>query len=624
MTMPISDILITAHGVPGVWVDGRAVAFRTSRALHLALYLALCGPTSRDELGDTLWPHLSSERQHANVRLCLHYIRAVVPGLVIEDAKTLRLGEARIDHPECVAFVRSAGPDQAGELIAMIGQPMLQGCDEPWAANLRDAWNSLVAEGGLQLAHRLLESDPRMTIALLQPLSGIDPYRDRIPVLTASAWVRLAEHAKAREVIRDYARFIKGELGMNCGDALLLEVGLELPTERPSAPVRVTLSGRQQCRLALARAPAWLVASQLQLGMRRLREALETRVARGALRAELLATLSRFQSEAGEFAEAETTAREALALARSGGGRTWAGLALARSMIYRGDLLGARTQCDSVTDGGRRLEPEASAEVEAILSAVANQEDDLGAAEAHANRSLRWAVRAESPFHQVVGLNLLGSALFKARLWDRAREAHQEAADIGKACGARARTGHALNSLGRCLEAQGDLRGAARLYEQSLECLSELESKEIFAMTMTYLGNLRLRLGDPAAALEAHCKALACRRLAGDSWGRATSLRCVARALLALSRLDEAERDAHAASHLAESMGDALGVAMSEVVLAHVFKVQGRRDRAQRAAESALRFIAGPSAPVRHLLAEDPIYGVPSVQAFLKSLASPA
>lgn len=622
--MSNSDILITAHGEPGVWVDGRAAAFRTSKALHLVLYLALCGPTSRQELGDGLWPHLSSERQHANVRLCLHYIRAAVPGLVIEEAKALWVGDARIDHPECVAFVRSVGPDQAGEFIAMIGRPMLQGCDEPWAADLRDAWNSLVAEVGLQLAHRLLESDPRTTIAVLQPLADIDPYRDRIPVLTASAWMRLGEQVKARGVIRDYARFIKGELGMDCGDALLLEVGLELPGERTSAPVRVTLSGRQQCRLALARAPAWLVASQLQLGMRRLRDALDTRAARGALRAELLATLSRFQSEAGEFAEAEATAREALALARSGRERTWAGLALARSMIYRGDLPGARAQCESLKEGGKRLDSEASAEVEAILSAVANQEDDLGAAEAHARRSLRSAVRAESPFHQVVGLNLLGNALFKARLWDRAREAHQEAAAIGKACGACARTGHALISLGRCMEATGDLRGAARLYEESLEYLSELESKEIFAMTMTYLGNLRLRLGDPSAALEAHRKALAGRRLAGDSWGRATSLRCVARALLALSRLDEAERDAHAASHLAESMGDALGVAMSEVVLAHVFKAQGRRDQAQRAAESALKFIGGPSAPALHLLAEDPIYGVPSVQAFLDTLASPA
>jgi len=192
----LSQLSLTVLGGPQVRLAGRALAFRTRKALALLIYLAVEGGSHpRDQLADLFWPESDSAKGRSMVRTSLAHLRQAlldeVGEYVLAEGESLRFNpqsdyeldlktiEAALGGTatglERLAVLEAAVTVYRGDFLAgfsLADTPDFDG----WASQQREAWHrrfsvvldrlsQLQSEGGelelaLQTAARWANHDP--------------------------------------------------------------------------------------------------------------------------------------------------------------------------------------------------------------------------------------------------------------------------------------------------------------------------------------------------------------------------------------------------------------------------------------------------------------------------------
>ncbi len=119
-------------GTPRLLAGERSVKLRSLKSYALLAYLALEGPTAREQLAELLW---ASAHGRANLRVELHRIEQAAPGLIERDRRTAALGDAAVDVLEFEAALESESWEEAHRLY---GGPFLEGVGEAGPPELEE------------------------------------------------------------------------------------------------------------------------------------------------------------------------------------------------------------------------------------------------------------------------------------------------------------------------------------------------------------------------------------------------------------------------------------------------------------------------------------------------------
>ena len=227
---------------------------------------------------------------------------------------------------------------------------------------------------------------------------------------------------------------------------------------------------------------------------------------------------------------------------------------------HRAAAAAALVVAQATTSLGLRAEAEA---------AVATAEESL----AHASDVVlaAWAAIARGTLH-----NDYDELADAAREFTRARELLADAPVTGA-------NALATLELSRAQRRQGELGPASLLIDEALHLLGQIGDVHLYSYALDARAEVSLASGRAAEALEeattAHERALASR----DAFLTARARRTRSRALLALGRLDEAEREVRVCIEELTAIDRPLSVAFSYQVLAAVLDARGENAAASEA-----------------------------------------
>lgn len=193
-------------------LDGRKVRLRSQKSLALLAYLALEGPTPREQLAELLWGTASGR---SNLRVEVHRLERALPGVVQRGRSVLALGEAWVD---VLAFEAAARAGEAAEAHALYRGPFLEGLSggfgpelEEWIAHQRARLRELRREVLGALARR---AEPREAVALWLARLADDPLDETACRGAMEAYLRLEQPGQALKVYHGHAAFLERELGL--------------------------------------------------------------------------------------------------------------------------------------------------------------------------------------------------------------------------------------------------------------------------------------------------------------------------------------------------------------------------------------------------------------------------
>jgi len=226
------DILLL--GPPEVRYDGRALSFRSAKALALLTYLAVEGDRRpRETLAALFWPESDTSRARANLRNTLNYLRDALPRTA--DGHTLHLVierhalafDAACAHSLDVAEVKKAAaarrPELLQDALALYRGDFLAGFylgDAPafddWAAFQRQHLRRTLSTVFRRLAHYQAQNRP-----LPAAMETTAEWLDHDPLSEAAhrqMMELLARDGSRHEALAQYER---------CRRLLLEELGVE-------------------------------------------------------------------------------------------------------------------------------------------------------------------------------------------------------------------------------------------------------------------------------------------------------------------------------------------------------------------------------------------------------------
>ena len=207
--MPLRLLLL---GPGGLVRDGRSVKLRSQKTLALVAYLAVEGATPRERLAGLLWESTSAR---ANLRVELHHLAQVAPGLVQRNRKALALGRVEVD---LWSFRAAVEEGRWAEAYDLYGGPFLDGLQgeftpefEDWLVHARQQ----LAEGKRRALETLArESAPERAVELWLERLGDDPLDEAACREAMEAYLRLEQPARALAVYHEHAAFLERELGL--------------------------------------------------------------------------------------------------------------------------------------------------------------------------------------------------------------------------------------------------------------------------------------------------------------------------------------------------------------------------------------------------------------------------
>ena len=210
-------------GTPTIEGGGHSLPLPVERRGQLVAALALRGDwMQRAELAALLWPDVAQSLASTNLRKAVFRAREAEWGPCLEQEGTaLRV----VAGHDVAAFHAAVREGRLADALAQTRGELLAGFDddanEAWTGWLRmqrerwrTAWRAAAlerlaqpvpADEGLQLAEALLQDDPQDEAALLAQLTHL---------------AAQGQHARAREVYRDFARRMQHDLGLVPGDAV--------------------------------------------------------------------------------------------------------------------------------------------------------------------------------------------------------------------------------------------------------------------------------------------------------------------------------------------------------------------------------------------------------------------
>jgi DNA-binding SARP family transcriptional activator/class 3 adenylate cyclase len=362
-------------------------------------------------------------------------------------------------------------------------------------------------------------------------------------------------------------------------------------------------------------------AARLKTEFERLRERAPARDA-----AALLVTLSTLLTRCGMVEQALEAATQAAELARSAGDEHIRATAEGR----RGFALNVLRRFDEAKQALEAAIPvlEAAGDMNLLIRSLDNLGDmyartgDYSVARQHHQRTLELAQRWGNPREIILMANKLAGAAFDAGDWKQARVEYEHAADLARQLPANEESNSPLFSLALLAMLQGAWENSSRCSEECAtnaermgdratladiewlrverdvrqgrpeEALARLESlvarpdlKPYQTITsLSFLSELRLQLGDVAAAEELAAQALErARKLSWPYWP-IEPLRAQAMTFARLGRWDEAEHALDEALALARARDVYL-----EARILHAFgQMWGQKGRARESLEEAL------------------------------------
>jgi len=207
------------------------------------------------------------------------------------------------------------------------------------------------------------------------------------------------------------------------------------------------------------------------------------------------------QRERGD-SRSELEAREGLARALRGAGSADDAVAAFESALALASTIGARAREASIRNVLGILEWERGRYAEALR---------------HYESALALIRPGGKPAQEAVILNSLGVSLAKLGRPDEARTVLEESLALSRANGEPELEAHALAALGQVSLNADDLHGAAGFFEQSRVVRHAIGDRRGEGWMHLRLGNIRNRIGDSAAALDAMRAAAAAADEAGDA-----------------------------------------------------------------------------------------------------------
>jgi tetratricopeptide (TPR) repeat protein len=156
---------------------------------------------------------------------------------------------------------------------------------------------------------------------------------------------------------------------------------------------------------------------------------------------------------------------------------------------------------------------------------------------------------------------------------EEARRYYLEALNIDRLLGRN--LGSALGNLANVLESNGDLEGAVRMHEQSLEAFRQQGNRRGEASTLGNLGNILLEQGQLAPGKARYEQMMAIDQQIGYRRGFGFGLWGMSEVLMAQDHLAEAHAKTEEAIALRKELGDTSNLAHSQLQLAEILLEQG-------------------------------------------------
>lgn len=194
-----------------------------------------------------------------------------------------------------------------------------------------------------------------------------------------------------------------------------------------------------------------------------------------------------------------------------------------------------------------------------------------------------------SPAGVAYGKNNLGEILRDMGDVRPAARYFQEAYEIFEQTKQRRGMGFTLNNIGGLHFAQGHYQEAKEVYERSLEIHRDIGDPAGTAHSLSALGNIAASAGDYEQAKEHYRASLQIRRDMGDKRGIADSLRDLASVELNRNNLADAKRLVQESLALRREIGDTQGEAYSLANYGLVMVMLGQTDEARESIQRALQ-----------------------------------
>jgi eukaryotic-like serine/threonine-protein kinase len=302
--------------------------------------------------------------------------------------------------------------------------------------------------------------------------------------------------------------------------------------------------------------------------------------------------LAELHAQQGDADRARTLGEEALRICReigdkSGLARTLGWLTLV--LEARWDLPGALGLLEEALETYREID--SGPDVVATLMAIARllrQQGERHAAEARLLEALALARESGAKLFEAAVLNELAITLASRGKMDEARPVHAEAAELFEALGAADVRAQAVFSMAHVgLWPGGWIEEALRLYRDSLAALRELGQRSWVAHVLFRSAPARLENGDLAGARAQYDEALAIGTQLREADTVAIGNLGLAELQLEAGQAQEAEAAARTAGEALGRAGRTDGEALGHVVLARALLALGRLAEAQQAIERA-------------------------------------
>lgn len=541
----------------------RPAKFRSAKVLELIAFLATQPDrrAPRSQVADALYGE--SVRARENLRQTLLYLSQAAPELVEADRNDLRLLELDSDVSQFLD-----GDNEA------YGGPFLPDCESDWALAVRADLEELFVARLLEEGNHLLHADPARAAALAKQAIKSDPFLDQARRLRWHALERLGEQTQLAAEQAEYKEFIRREVGIEIGPFRL----------DPFDHVDRSLTPAEKLTKAVGLAPLAFENGRLLATTEDLIEKLEKVPSDHPAASAAWIEVARIQYELGDTASAVDSLDRASRMTLSAEQDLEVASLRARALARQGEHERSEHEARRAE---RSIRPEIVAEGKLLRAYLAWASGDYGKGVELAEHAVREGEKSGSDKVRVRGLRSKANSLFRKGEVEESVRFLNEAIEIAESIGRKDLEAACRSDVGRILESQGDLVGAASIYRTTISLLENSDFRIPFAQAVTYQGDLELRLGHPAESRRLHAIGLGTRRIIGDLIGLATSYRGLGKADVALGEFQSAVESLRVSLRLFRRFDESGSLASARVPLAMALAALGEREAALKHARQA-------------------------------------
>jgi tetratricopeptide (TPR) repeat protein len=176
----------------------------------------------------------------------------------------------------------------------------------------------------------------------------------------------------------------------------------------------------------------------------------------------------------------------------------------------------------------------------------------------------------------------LGNVYYEEGKLDDARRYYEQALRTDQEIGAApASIGSAMGSIANVLDGLGDLTGATRMHEKSLQGFRDGSDQRGECATLDNLGNVWTERGDLNQAMANYERGVAIAEKIGFKNGHAANLRGMAQVFLDRDQLIQAREQEEQDLRIQKELGDSVEIARSQMAIATIALEQGKPAEAE-------------------------------------------